>query len=121
MYHGILVDQEFDNSNFPEKFKIFSVKHDDGWKIFGVEISDVELNSTVKEIQKNMKSEQPWYSHLYNDKKLVVVFKNKVFNVEPHKSTWTEVFEYGKSIGIPEMQLDFWPNRFQDEIHYFSD
>jgi hypothetical protein len=24
------------------------------------------------------------------------------------------------ALGIPKQQLDFWPNRFQDEIHYFE-
>lgn len=25
-----------------------------------------------------------------------------------------------EKLNIPEKQLDFWPNRFQDELHYFS-
>lgn len=67
-----------------------------------------------------MKGDEPWYAHLYNDKKLIVVFKNKVFSVKPHLSFWKPILEYGKKLNIPEEQLDFWPNRFQDEKHYFK-
>ncbi|HKC04869.1 MAG TPA: hypothetical protein VKC54_03290 [Patescibacteria group bacterium] len=117
MYHGILIDQEFKNPLFPENFEVFSIKQDGDWKIYGVEIQ--EIGGVIENIQKNMKSNAPWYAHLYNDKELIVIFKNKIFKVRPHKSTWTEVFNYGKSLNIPEKQLDFWPNRFQDEEHYF--
>lgn len=120
MYHGILVDQEFENPNFPERFKIFSTKQDGSWKIYGIEIDDADVQGAIKEIQKNMKSDQPWYAHLYNDEELIVIFKNKIFNVKPYKSTWKEIIEYGKAFNIPEKQLDFWPNRFQDEEHYFN-
>lgn len=47
-------------------------------------------------------------------------FKEKVFHVKPHVSTWQEVILYGKTLDIPSEQLDFWPNRFQDEAHYFN-
>lgn len=120
MYHGILIAQEFNDINFPEKFKSFAVRQGSEWKIYGVEIEDSELEKTIKEMQLNMLTDKPWYAHLYNDNELIVVFKNKVFHVKPHKSTWTEVLDYGKTLGIPEEQLDFWPNRFQDEPHYFS-
>ncbi len=69
-------------------------------------------------MQQNTKS--GWYGHFYNDQELIVVFKDQVFKVAPHKSTWTPIIEYGQTLGIPEDQLDFWPNRFQDEIHYFA-
>lgn len=120
MYHGILIDQEFTDPRFPNKYKIFSSKQDGDWKIFGIEIDDSALQSTIGEIQKYMKSDQPWYAHLYNDKELIVIFKDKLFTVGPHKSTWSEIVEYGKSLNILESQLDFWPNRFQDEEHYFQ-
>ena len=120
MYHGILIDQEFTDPKFPEKFKVFSVKQDGSWRIYGVEINESAFRNAIKEIQENMKGDLPWYAHLYNDEDLIVIFKTKIFNVKPHKSTWEQIIEYGKSLNIPEKQLDFWPNRFQDEGHYFS-
>lgn len=67
-----------------------------------------------------MQADGAWYNHLYNDEELIVIFKDKVFHVNPHKSSWGEMLEYGASLSIPTEQLDFWPNRFQDEAHYFD-
>lgn len=120
MYHGIIIDQEFKNKNFPGKFKIFAKKQDGSWGIFGIEIEDSLLNKVIEDIQKNMDNSDPWYAHLYNDVDLLVIFKNQVIKVKPHKSTWGPIIEYGKKLNIPEHQLDFWPNRFQDERHYFE-
>lgn len=120
MYHGILIDQEFTDSSLPETFKIFAKKQDGSWGIYGIEIEDSQLEETIKKIQENMKSNEAWYAHLYNDNDLIVIFKDKVFNVKPHISTWKPIVEHGRKLNILEGQLDFWPNRFQDEHHYFS-
>ena len=120
MYHGIIIDQEFKDKSFPKTFKIFAKKQSGSWGIYGIETEDSEVEQTVKEIQKNMSSDEAWYAHLYNDKELIVIFKNKVFKVKPHISTWKPIVEYGRELNIPEGQLDFWPNRFQDEAHYFT-
>lgn len=39
---------------------------------------------------------------------VLAVFKNKTFDIKhSDKSTWSGAVEHGKSIGIPEEQLDF--------------
>jgi hypothetical protein len=49
-----------------------------------------------------------WYGHFWKGQKLLAVFQKKKFEFQAKdKSTWKEVVEYGKSIGIPEEQLDF--------------
>lgn len=121
MYHGILLNVSFGDPVFIEQFKTFARKEfvSSSWIVVGVLIPDELFQQKIKEIQQNMKAGK-YYNHIYNDKELIVIFKNKVFFVKPHKSTWTEVIIYAQSIGIPEVQIDFWPNRFQDEQHYFS-
>jgi len=118
MYHGILVDQEFTNPSFPETFKVFAKKQDVSWKIYGVEIEDSKLGKAINDVKKAMKQGN-WYAHFYKDDALWVVFKDKTFRVKPDRSTWGLIIEYGRRLKIPEEQLDFWPNRFQDEQHYF--
>jgi len=120
MYHGIIIDQEFTNKSFPESFKVFAKKQDGSWGIYGIEVENTQLEEAIKNIQESMETEEPWYAHFYNDKQLIVIFKEKVFRVKPHISSWRLIIEYGKQLNIPEGQLDFWPNRFQDEIHYFK-
>lgn len=119
MYHGILINKQFKNDDYPNSFKVFELKVEGSWHIYGVEIEDTYLEKDLKEIQDNMKENEPWYCHFYNDEILIVVFKDKIFRVKPHISTWKEIFDYGRKLGIPDGQLDFWPNRFQDESHYF--
>ena len=119
MYHGIIIDQSFKDLKYPKNFKVFAKKRDGNWGIYGIEIKENHINETVSMVQKAMKV-GTWYAHFYNDTDLVVVFRNRVFRIGTNISTWSKVFEYGKRIGIKVEQLDFWPNRFQDEIHYFS-
>lgn len=118
MYHGILIDQEFINPSFPETFKVFAKKQDDDWRIYGIEVEDSEIGKVINEVKKAMK-QGTWYAHFYKKDKMWVVFKDATFQVRPEESTWNPIIEYGQKIGIPEEQLSFWPNRFQDERHYF--
>ena len=122
MWHGILVDSALEDPNYPNTLKVFAKRTSKsmGWVLYGVEIQGNEFSEVVNKIQSLMKSDKPYYSHFYNDHKVTVIFKDKTFEVTPHISTWKPVIEYGKQLNIPEEQLDFWPNRFQDEIHYFN-
>ena len=86
----------------------------------GIEVSRDKVETAITAIQKQMRTDDHFYSHLYVDETVIVIFKDKVFRVTPHISSWTEIKKYGMELGIPEAQLDFWPNRFQDEPHYFN-
>jgi hypothetical protein len=119
MYHGILIDQEFMDIGFPNKFKVFSEKFDGSWRIYGIEVEDSEITDAIIKVQDAMKVGN-WYAHFYNEENLIVVFKDRKFMVKPDESTWQPVWEYGKQLGIPEEQLDFQPNNFQDESSYFG-
>lgn len=122
VYHGIILDAEFTDPSYPKSFKVFAKRKssDNDRILYGIEVKNKDINKTVKEIQMHMRNDQPYYAHLYNDNKLVVIFKNKIFRVQPHISTWNEIIKYGEKLKIPKEQLDFWPNRLQDEVHYFG-
>ena len=53
MYHGIIIDQEFKDKDFPKKFKTFGKKQSGSWGIYGIEVEDSEVKQTVKKIQDN--------------------------------------------------------------------
>ena len=120
MYHGIIIDQEFVDKNFPKTFKIFAKKQDGDWGIYGIEIENSQLQLTIKNIQEKMKGDSPWYAHFYNDNQLIVIFKNKVFTIMSEKKSWQPVIDYGKLLNIPIEQLDFFPNNFKNETNYFK-
>jgi len=119
-FHGILVNMAFTDRSFPIQFIRFAQKTAGDWVLYGVEISREHLEHSIGQIQAAMREDAPFYAHLYDDEMLVVIFKNKVFKVTSHASSWDEIFRYGKGVYIPAEQLDFWPNRFQDEPHYFE-
>jgi len=120
MYHGIIIDQEFVDKNFPNTFKIFAKKQDGDWGIYGIEIEDLKLQETIKNIQENMREDSPWYVHIYDNNQLIIFFKNKIFEVTSEKKSWQPVINYGKELNIPSEQLDFFPNNFQNENIYFK-
>lgn len=46
--------------------------------------------------------------HFWNEENLVVVFANKIFWLKRDDlNTLGKVIDYGRSLGIPESQLDF--------------
>ncbi len=47
MYHGIIIDQQFTNPKFSERFKIFAKKQDGDWGIYGIEVEDDEIEEVI--------------------------------------------------------------------------
>jgi hypothetical protein len=119
-FHGILVNMAFTDITYPTHFKLFAQQNAGDWILYGIEISRENLDPSIAQIQKNMREDEPFYAHLYDDEMLVVIFKKRIFKTTSHSSSWGEIMRYGKALNIPQEQLDFWPNRFQDEPHYFE-
>ena len=116
-YHGIIVDISQQDKSIFDKLKILgSKKSSSGWILYKIEVSPEEINKIIEQLQQNMVVE-PFYCHFYRDNELVVVFKERVFRVTSDKYTWDEAVEYGKSLGIPEEQLDFFPCKVGEETY----
>jgi len=78
------------------------------------------IDKSIKDLQDNMSDKvlfkkQEFYFHFYRDNELIIVYKDKIFKISPDKSTWIDAITYGKRLNISEKQLDFIPNRFEDE------
>lgn len=120
MYHAIIVDQSFIDSSKIRSFRVYAIKHDGTWKIYGVEIDDSHVDDVVEQIQKNMKPNEPWYAHIYNNEELIIIFKNKVFSATSSPTSWQPAIDYGVQMNIPKGQLNFRPTKFDDENQYFE-
>lgn len=120
MFHGILVDMAFTDRHYPKTLPIYAQKITGGWGLFGIQVPRNDIENTVADIQAQMRTEEHFYNHLYDDETVIIIFKKCVFRVTSHASSWADAQSYGTRSGIPIEQLDFWPNRFQDEIHYFG-
>lgn len=120
MYHGIVIDQSFIDPSKIRSFRVFAIKNDGIWKIYGVEIDDRHVGDVIEQIQENMKPNESWYAHAYNDEELIVIFKNKVFTATSNPTSWQPAIDYGLQMNIPKEQLNFRPIKFEDEKQYFE-
>jgi len=88
-----------------DKTEILQTSTEDDWTVHDVMIDKENLI----DVAKNLKS-APWYAHFWvpGDDTVAVVFKNKMFQIKhSDKQTWKEAIIHGKTLGIPEEQLDF--------------
>lgn len=114
-YHGIIVDASQRDRSIFNKLKILGKKKDEDWVLYKIEVKSRDIKKIIKELQENMID--GFYFHFYKDDELIVVFKKKIFKIKTDKSTWNEVIKYGKSLGIPEEELDFYPCKVEDEVY----
>ncbi|MEK7479378.1 MAG: hypothetical protein AAB634_02485, partial [Patescibacteria group bacterium] len=114
-------DQAFDYQTFPETFKVFGKRKSssNSWTLFGIEILAFELSLAIKQVQTEMKDNAPYYAHFYNEGELIVIFKHTIFTITPDRASWDPAIKYGKALGIPEEQLDFYPSSLSEEKNYF--
>jgi len=121
-YHGIVVSFSQKNKSIFQRLHIIGLKKVlfGIIKLYKIDISEKEIKKIIQEIQMNMSKNifminQEFYAHFYRKNELIIVYRNKIFSVTLDKNSWEEAIEYGKSIGIKENQLDFIPNRFEEE------
>jgi hypothetical protein len=115
-FHAFIVDKSLVSQDILSHLNILSKTVDGSWVLYKISTNENELEPTVKNIQSQM-VDGFWYFHAYNTdgSKLIIVFKNKTFYVNSDPKTWGQAIEYGKNFGVPIEQLDFKPNRFEDE------
>jgi hypothetical protein len=123
-YHGIIINLSQKDPAILKDLDVIGKK-----KVFfnvlvllKVRISSEDLDELIQRLQANLRTRLGWlfpnfYFHFYSDQELVAVFKNRIFRVTPDPSSWGEMIAYGRSLGIPAKQLDFYPCRFSDETY----
>jgi len=120
-YHGNFLDTEFKDSNFLKKFKVLKTRKSktNPWTHYLVVVKKEELEKVIKETQKQL-IEKGYYAHLYDEdgSEVIVIFQEKVFRT--NSSKLEEVKKYGRSLGIPENQLDIKPLTFEEEKSYYE-
>lgn len=117
-YHLLIVDQSQKDVTALKRFEILSQSPLNDWIIYKLSVKENNLKDAVKFIQSNM-NEGNWYFHAYNQdgSKLIIAFKNRVFQTDNDPKHWNTVINYGVGQGTPKEQLDFVPNTFADETY----
>jgi len=114
MYKGIIIAESLEEPSIINEFKVYRAEISEEeeniinenrkarWHLYWVEVNKEQIDLVMRGIK------QGWYAHFWKGKDMIVVFKDKKFNINfDDKSTWKEAVEYGKSLGIKEEQLDF--------------
>ncbi len=102
---GIIVENSLADKSIITEAEIIRTWEDGSWRLREVKVSREWAEKFGKYL-----NDGPWYIHFWEPGRddVLVVFKDKNFWIKPSdKNTWVEAVEYGKSIGIPEKQLDF--------------
>lgn len=121
-YHGIIVSLSQKDKSILKSYEIISEKKTlfGLFRLYKLRVSEVLIDKAIKDLQDNMSDKilfkkQEFYFHFYRDNELIIVYKDKIFKVSQDKSTWKDAITYGKGLNISEKQLDFIPNRFENE------
>jgi len=108
-YIGTIVEESLKDNRILNELDILRVRiasddrPEDRWHLYTVCVDERRIET----LSRDLKPEK-WYMHFWNGDDIVAVYPNKLFRFRRSDvSTWTEAVEYGKSLGIPEEQLDF--------------
>ncbi len=120
-YKGVIIEESLENKDVLEKVSILETRvsrvtehHKTPWLVrwtlHTVAIPAERADSVADEISRNLDPSHggSWYADFRNDRLHYIVFLNKVFKIDTgSKQQYEEVRKYGRSLGIPEHQLDF--------------
>lgn len=108
-YTGTIVEESLIDNRYLNNLSIIGVRISstdiaaDRWHMYKVTITEDQ----IKDLANQLKPEQ-WYMHFWNGDDVIAVFPGKVFRFNySDKTSWSDAVNYGKSINIPEEQLDF--------------
>lgn len=105
MLQGTVVENSLVNPEILKNLSILKSWPDGSWNLHQVSVTRDQAIALGEQL-----AEGAWYMHFWepgNDN-VLVVFKGKSFDIKhSDKTTWSEAVQYGKSIGIPDEQLDF--------------
>lgn len=105
MYKGTIIENSLQDKSILTKIQVQATRQAGDWILHNVFVEEAQIQQLSECL-----AEGPWYIHLWEIGKddVKVIFKDRIFDIKfSDKSTWTDAVTYGKSIGIPEEQLDF--------------
>jgi hypothetical protein len=104
MYKGVVIKESLKNPGILTGLKVFKTETTESphWHILWVEADEGGLEAVKNNIG------DKWYAHFASSNTGLVIFKDRIFEMDTgDRKTWEAAIDYGKSIGIPDEQLDF--------------
>jgi len=112
VWKGVIIEESLEEANLLKKVQIIKTiksnlenEEERGFLHFhNIEVTDDKKEEFVKKAKSCIK--QGWYLHICKDKEMVIVFKDKSFNlVKGQKNKFIKAENYDLSIGIIKEQL----------------
>ena len=103
MYKGIIIEESLEDVRDLSSFSILETNVSGTWHIHTVEANE----QAILRLPELLKA-GTWYAHFWTGDDVIAVFHEKVFRFKHSDiSTWADALSYGRSLGIPDEQLDF--------------
>ena len=102
---GTIIENSLRDKNVLSRLQVDRTRKSGTWTLHEVTLR----RDQITELRKYL-IDGPWYMHFWIPGRddVVVLFQRKIFTIKrSDKTTWAECVAYGKSIDIPEEQLDF--------------
>ena len=121
-FYGVIVDESLEYKIVLQKVKILTTEIEEvteehktpwilQWTLHSVEILEDQAENIAQDLSRSLDSHHDWYADFKNDTYHYIIFRNKVFKVNRAKpEQYSDVTQYGVSLGIPDYQLDFSPH-----------
>ena len=118
-YKGTIIEESLENNKVLKSVKIISTRVEKvtkrdktpwikQWTLHTVEIPENKAQDVAGEIAKALDSEHSWYADFKTKKRHLIIFKNKVFDINRTKAEdYEKARQYGIKLGIPKYQLEF--------------
>ncbi|MDO8269130.1 MAG: hypothetical protein Q7T54_00475 [Candidatus Levybacteria bacterium] len=121
MYTGVIIQESLTDQEILDKVHVIrtvveevTLRHNTpwvkSWILHTIEIEEDEIDKWAEWLSHNIDDshDHPWYADFRNDKYHYVIFPDKIFKIDRSNSEQNkEAQEYGKSVGIPDHQLDW--------------
>ncbi len=104
MFYGYVLSESLKDPTVLNRFnkiKVTIEKHKESgqkiWHSFKIKVSDRKIKNAARVFSVQIKNS--WYAHFWNNKKVYVIFSNRVFTI-PHEIKWKSK-EYQKCRDMP--------------------
>lgn len=100
-------------------YPMFNFGVQEAWGVNLVEVPVGDLPALIPRLQAEMNPVPEWFAHFFRGDELVVVYRERVFNITIGQETWTEALAYGREMNIPDQELEFLPNTREEALRWF--
>lgn len=123
-YRGIIIEESLEDPTVLQDIRILKTQISPvtewhktpwlkRWTLHTVEVPEDQAPAIAERLRRAIDSEHPvaWYADFKNELDHYIIFRDRLFRVPRNEhDAYAEVRAYGRTLGIPDYQLDFSPD-----------